>query len=170
MATPIPYISTSSPLPAVILVNVPFLLFRYSALSDFRPRGDQSLLLISRMSGQPSPSASKNAPPAPNVSGRYFLPARPLLCVNLIPAALVTSVNFTSPDCGTTAATPTTTANTTSANQPLERLTLSLLIPLSRRARFWRHDSASPSRQACSPLAERCHDRESAAARCCPRG
>src|ERR1700716_2577280 len=106
MATPMPYISTSSPLPAVVLGEVPFLLVRYRALRDLRPRGVQSLLLIRMMSGQPSPSASKKAPPAPRVSGRNFLPARPLLCVNLMPAALVMSVNFTSLAVGATAAIP----------------------------------------------------------------
>src|SRR5258708_1330286 len=93
MATPIPYISTSRPLPAVMLVKVPFLLLRYSADRDLRPRGVQSLLLTSRMSGQPSPSASKKAQPEPSVSGRYFLPARPLLWVKWMPACAVTSVN-----------------------------------------------------------------------------
>src|SRR5689334_5193854 len=44
------------------------------------------------MSGQPSPSASKKAAPEPNVSGRYFFPARPELCTNLMPACAVTSV------------------------------------------------------------------------------
>ena len=47
------------------------------------------------MSGQPSPSASRNAQPDPIVSGRYFFPALPLLWVNRMPAAAVTSVNFT---------------------------------------------------------------------------
>src|ERR1035441_5527018 len=45
------------------------------------------------MSGQPSPSASKNAHPDPNVSGKYFLPARPLLWTKWMPACAVTSVN-----------------------------------------------------------------------------
>ena len=45
------------------------------------------------MSGQPSPSASKNAQPEPSVSGRNFLPARPLLWVKWMPACAVTSVN-----------------------------------------------------------------------------
>src|SRR5438034_9790709 len=111
MATPSPYISTSRPLPAVMLVNVPFLLLRYSADRDLRPRGAQSLLLMSRMSGQPSPSASKKAPPEPRVSGRYFFPARPLLCVNLTPDAAVMSVNFTSPAVGDTAATAPARSN-----------------------------------------------------------
>ena len=38
------------------------------------------------MSGQPSPSASKKAQPEPSVSGRYFLPARPLLWMKWMPA------------------------------------------------------------------------------------
>ena len=67
-----------------------------------RPRGVKSLLLSSRMSGQPSPSASKNAAPEPIVSGRYFFPARPLLWVKLMPAADVTSVNVNSRACRTT--------------------------------------------------------------------
>src|SRR5439155_12641282 len=112
MATPMPYISTSSPLPAVMLVNVPFLLLRYSADRDLRPRGVQSLLLMSRMSGQPSPSASRKAPPAPRVSGRNFFPARPLLCVNLTPEAAVMSVNLMSLVVGLTAATAATIAST----------------------------------------------------------
>src|SRR5690349_15876240 len=45
------------------------------------------------MSSPPSPSASKNAQPEPIVSGSHFLPARPELWVNLMPAAAVTSVN-----------------------------------------------------------------------------
>src|ERR1035437_9557176 len=45
------------------------------------------------MSGQPSPSASKKAHPDPMVSGRYFLPARPLLWTKWMPACAVTSVN-----------------------------------------------------------------------------
>src|SRR5688572_23221533 len=44
------------------------------------------------MSCAPSPSTSRNAPPAPIVSGRYFLPKAPLSCVKWIPAVLVTSV------------------------------------------------------------------------------
>src|SRR5437899_10758837 len=111
MATPMPYISTSSPLPAVMLVNVPSLLLRYRAERDLRPRGAQSLLLMSRISGQPSPSASKKAPPEPRVSGRYFFPARPLLCVNLTPEAAVMSVNFTSLTVGDTAATAPARSN-----------------------------------------------------------
>src|SRR6266705_5176642 len=98
MATPMPYISTSSPLPAVMLVNVPSLLLRYRAERDLRPRGDQSLPLMSRISGQPSPSASKKAQPEPSVSGRYFWPARPLLWVKWMPACAVTSVNTTGED------------------------------------------------------------------------
>ena len=104
--TPIPYISTSSPLPAVTLVNVPFLLLRYRAWSERRPLGCQSLLLTSRMSGQPSPSASKNAQPEPTVSGRYFLPARPVLWTKVIPAAAVTSVNWMELDGAAETATP----------------------------------------------------------------
>ena len=47
------------------------------------------------MSCRPSPSASKNATPEPIVSGRYFLPTAPLLCLKRRPAAAVTSVNCT---------------------------------------------------------------------------
>src|SRR5947209_14632707 len=50
---------------------------------------------MKRTSSQPSPSASKMATPAPSVSGRYFFPDRPLLWVNLIPEAAVTSVKVT---------------------------------------------------------------------------
>src|SRR3954462_4901034 len=55
------------------------------------------------MSSQPSPSASNRATPAPMVSGRYFLPARPLLWVKRTPEAAVTSVNRI-PGCGAGAA------------------------------------------------------------------
>src|SRR5689334_3635582 len=92
-----PYISTSSPLPAVTSENVPSLLLRYSACSDRRPRGAQSFELISSRSNQPSPSASRNAAPDPSVSGRYFFPVLPALCTNLIFAAAVTSVNVAGP-------------------------------------------------------------------------
>src|SRR4051795_8026830 len=51
------------------------------------------------MSSQPSPSASNRATPAPMVSGRYFLPARPLLWMKRTPEAAVTSVNRI-PGCG----------------------------------------------------------------------
>ncbi len=44
------------------------------------------------MSCAPSPSASRNAPPAPIVSGRYFLPNAPLSWRKRMPAAFVTSV------------------------------------------------------------------------------
>src|ERR1044071_176490 len=47
------------------------------------------------MSSQPSPSASRKAHPAPIVSGSHFLPVRPALWVNLMPAAAVTSVKPT---------------------------------------------------------------------------
>src|SRR5579871_3507428 len=97
MATPRPYISTSSPLPAVTSVKVPLRLLWYRAGRERRPLGVQSLLLISRMSGQPSPSKSKKAHPEPRVSGSHFFPALPLLCTNLMPAAVVTSVNWTWP-------------------------------------------------------------------------
>src|SRR5260370_23403954 len=162
MATPIPYISTSRPLPAVMLVNVPFLLLRYSALRDLRPRGVQSLLLMSRMSGQPSPSASKKAAPAPKVSGRNFLPARPLLCVNLIPAALDISVNFTSLVDGFTAATPITIAKTASINQPPDRFPPWLPDPPSPRAHASPRGSAWRARPVCQrPEAGRFRVRES---------
>src|SRR5918994_1686964 len=101
-----PYISTSNPLALVTSVNVPFLLLRYSACSERRAPGFQSLELITSMSGQPSALASRNAAPEPSVSGRNFLPARPLLCTNLIPAVAVTSVNVTAaPGAGGAAAT-----------------------------------------------------------------
>src|SRR6185295_12989036 len=123
-----PYISTSRPLPLVTLVNVPLRLLRYSAWSDFLPRGCQSRLLISSTSSQPSPSASNSATPAPNVSGRYFLPARPLLWVNLMPAAAVASVSFTpfGAGAGAAARVRTKAATRTAALTPL---------PLSPRGR-----------------------------------
>src|SRR5690349_25056490 len=49
------------------------------------------------MSCQPSLSYSRNAPPEPIVSGRYFLPKAPLLCLKRIPASVVTSVNSIGP-------------------------------------------------------------------------
>ena len=71
-----PYISTSRPLPAVMLVNLPAPLFRYSALSDRLPaRGVQSRPFTRNTSSQPSPSTSKNAAPDPIVSGSHFLPS-----------------------------------------------------------------------------------------------
>src|SRR5260221_11953682 len=127
MATPMPYISMSSPLPAVTLVKVPFLLLRYRAQRDLRPRGVQSLLLMSRISGQPSPSASKNAPPAPRVSGRNFFPARPLLCVNLMPEAAVMSVNLMSLAVGDTAAIPAIKARVGKISHALLHAALKLL-------------------------------------------
>src|SRR3954453_18818631 len=51
------------------------------------------------MSSQPSPSASDRRTPGPMVSGRYFLPARPLLWMKRTPEAAVTSVNRI-PGCG----------------------------------------------------------------------
>src|SRR5262249_6739048 len=71
------------------------------------------------MSSQPSPSASKKAHPEPSVSGRNFFPARPLLCVHLIPAAAVTSVNFTGVGAATSQA-------PSSARPPAIRLTAGL--------------------------------------------
>src|SRR6185295_13211550 len=38
------------------------------------------------------------APPAPMVSGRYFFPKAPLLCLKRMPASAVTSVNSMSPE------------------------------------------------------------------------
>src|SRR5260370_20055692 len=109
---------------------------------------------MSRMSGQPSPSASKKAAPAPKVSGRNFLPARPLLCVNLIPAALDISVNFTSLVDGFTAATPITIAKTASINQPPDRFTPCLPDPpsprphASPRGSAWRAPPGFPGPEA----------------------
>ena len=56
------------------------------------PAAVKSLLLISRISAQPSPSKSKKAQPEPIVSGSYFLPGAPAVVTNWIPAAAVTSV------------------------------------------------------------------------------
>src|SRR6186997_1298438 len=50
------------------------------------------------MSCQPSLSKSRNAPPAPIVSGRYFLPKAPLLCLKRMPASAVISVNSIAPE------------------------------------------------------------------------
>ena len=68
-----------------MLVNVPLRLLRYSARQRSAAARRPVLAVDSRMSGQPSPSTSKNAQPEPIVSGRHFFPARPLLCVNLMP-------------------------------------------------------------------------------------
>src|SRR5262249_56056219 len=57
-----------------------------------------SLRVTNRRSGQPSRSASKMATPEPRVSGRSFLPARPLLWTKRIPAVRVTSVKRTAPE------------------------------------------------------------------------
>src|ERR671910_1626741 len=101
-----PYISTSSPLPPVTSVKVPFLLLRYRPWRERWAPGFQFLELIRSTSGQASAFASRNAAPEPSVSGRNFLPARPLLCTNLIPAVAVTSVNVTAaPGAGGAAAT-----------------------------------------------------------------
>src|SRR3954454_22170582 len=51
--------------------------------------------LTRRMSSQPSPSMSRKAQPAPIVSVSHFLPVRPALWVNLMPAVAVTSVKRT---------------------------------------------------------------------------
>src|SRR5689334_15472691 len=50
------------------------------------------------MSCQPSLSESRKAQPAPIVSGRYFLPNAPLLCLKRMPASAVTSVNSIAPE------------------------------------------------------------------------
>src|SRR5688572_16936767 len=86
---------TPRPERAVILVNVPSRLLRYSACSDALDAGrpGQFRELISSASCHPSPSASKNAAPEPIVSGKYFRPNAPLLCRKRMPAAEVTSVN-----------------------------------------------------------------------------
>src|SRR6187401_306993 len=99
-----PYISTSSPLPTVMSTKDPLPVLRYKALRVRFPPGVQLLPFTRNRSGQPSPSASKNAPPEPSVSGRYFFPARPLLWVKRTPAAAVTSVNVTPPGAADTAA------------------------------------------------------------------
>ena len=125
------------------------------AVSDLRPRGVQSLLLISRMSGQPSPSASKKAAPEPRVSGRYFLPALPLLCVNWMPACCgyVGEMNRCA-----RAMWPVASA---AAYKEFQHKT-----PRQQCDRD-RHRSVShrPCRAPASEL--RFHGRESAAARCC---
>src|SRR5258707_15518631 len=90
-----PYVCTSRPLPLVTLVKVPLWLLWYRAGSEVRPFESQSGLLISRMSSQPSPSASKRATPEPSDSGRYFFPDLPLLWVNFTPEAPVMSVKVT---------------------------------------------------------------------------
>jgi hypothetical protein len=97
--------------------NFPVPLLRYSALSDLRPRGVQSRLLTSKMSSQPSPSASKKAAPDPSVSGSHFFPARPLLCVNVMPEIAVTSVKVMPPGCATTTPIDRQTAANTATNR-----------------------------------------------------
>src|SRR6266705_5438167 len=46
------------------------------------------------MSGNPSPSKSATQTPGPNISRLMGIPSLPLKCVNLIPAAAVTFVNW----------------------------------------------------------------------------
>ena len=65
--------------PAVMSLNVPLRLLRYKRCVDFGVFGVHGLLLISSMSGQPSPSTSRNAQPEPRVSGNHFFPDLPLL-------------------------------------------------------------------------------------------
>src|SRR5204863_9769903 len=50
------------------------------------------------MSCQPSLSKSRKAQPLPSVSGKYFFPKAPLLCLKCIPACADTSVNSIGPD------------------------------------------------------------------------
>src|SRR6267378_7151386 len=50
------------------------------------------------MSCQPSLSKSRKAQPVPSVSGKYFFPKAPLLCLKCIPACAETSVNSIGPD------------------------------------------------------------------------
>src|SRR6266446_2339403 len=50
------------------------------------------------MSCQPSLSKSRKAQPVPRVSGRYFFPKAPVLCLKCIPACAETSVNSMGPD------------------------------------------------------------------------
>src|SRR6266850_3888963 len=54
--------------------------------------------LTSRMSCQPSLSKSRKAQPVPSVSGKYFFPKAPLLCLKCIPACADTSVNSIGPE------------------------------------------------------------------------
>src|SRR6267378_5818253 len=50
------------------------------------------------MSCQPSLSKSRKAQPVPSVSGKYFFPKAPLLCLKCIPACAETSVNSIGPE------------------------------------------------------------------------
>src|SRR3981081_4285667 len=50
------------------------------------------------MSCQPSLSKSRKAQPVPSVSGKYFFPKAPLLCLKCIPACADTSVNSNRPE------------------------------------------------------------------------
>src|SRR5258705_8018513 len=50
------------------------------------------------MSCQPSLSKSRKAERVPSVSGRYFFPKAPLLCLKCMPACAETSVNSIGPD------------------------------------------------------------------------
>jgi hypothetical protein len=94
--TPNPYISAATPDARVISVKVPFLLLRYSASAERAVFGRPGHVVdcTRTMSCQPSPSTSTNAQPDPIVSGRYFFPNAPFSCLKRIPAAAVTSVNF----------------------------------------------------------------------------
>src|SRR5262245_44444328 len=105
--------STPSPDAAVMSVNVPLRLLRYNAWRDSDAgRPGQLLELMNRMSGQPSPSASKNATPEPIVSGKYFFPNAPLLCLKRMPANDVTLVNVGPPDAPPTSVTAAQAATT----------------------------------------------------------
>lgn len=61
-------------------------------------RSGQAVELTIRMSCQPSLSKSRKAQPAPSVSGKYFFPNAPLLCLKCIPDCADTSANSIGPD------------------------------------------------------------------------
>src|SRR5262245_54987986 len=112
------------------------------------------------MSDQPSPSASKNTPPAPSVSGRYFFPNAPLLCVNVIPAAAVTSVNVTvgaaaAPARSSTAAPRVTSARGTNGSVPAMLVDLLPLVVVVRRSQSKRPRDRLRALVGLEPVVER---------------
>src|SRR3954467_5469978 len=148
---------TPSPARAVISVNVPSWLFRYSADDDGEGgRPGQFIEFTKNTSCHPSPSASKKTTPEPIVSGRYFFPNAPLLCAKRIPACRVTSVNVSDGSGAGAALIVTAAARTLIATIGFHIVVISLT-----RVRP-RHTRRSP---ACArgSVGARCYPRDAAA-------
>ena len=86
------------------------------------PCPGQLLEFTRKRSCQPSPSASIQTAPLPRVSGRYFSPNAPVVCVKSMPAAPVASLKVT--DCAA--------VNGESASQTAAAATPALPAPVSR--------------------------------------